>query len=221
MTPPIPPIDINKQQPAEARKDRRRILIEYAEAIVTALLLALFIRAYVVQAFKIPTGSMVATLVPGDHLLVNKFIYGVEVPFTHKRVLNFKEPRRGDIIVFKYPEDPSRDFIKRIIGVEGDVIEGRDKGLRINGQLVGEPYVLHSDPNLRPENLDHRDTFGPIQVPKGKYFLMGDNRDYSYDSRFWGFVDRDDIRGKAMVIYWSWDGEKHFPRFERMGKGVK
>lgn len=202
-------------------KDRKRVLWEYAEAIVTALLLALFIRAFVVQAFKIPTGSMVGTLVPGDHLLVNKFVFGTQIPFTDTRILKFKEPSRGDIIVFKYPEDPKRDFIKRIIGVEGDLIEERDKVLYVNGQVIIEPYVIHADPTMRPFNLDKRDTFGPIQVPKGKYFLMGDNRDYSYDSRFWGFVDREDIRGKALIIYWSWDSDTNLPRLSRMGKVVR
>lgn len=202
-------------------KDRKRVLWEYAEAIITALLLALFIRAFVIQAFKIPTGSMVATLVPGDHLLVNKFVFGTHIPFTDARILKFKDPARGDIIVFKYPEDPKRDFIKRIIGIEGDLIEERDKVLYVNGQVIIEPYVLHSDPTIRPFNLDKRDTFGPIQVPKGKYFLMGDNRDYSYDSRFWGFVDREDIRGKALIIYWSWDSDTNFPRLSRMGKVVR
>lgn len=204
-----------------SKKDRKRVLWEYTEAIVTALLLALFIRAFVVQAFKIPTGSMVATLVPGDHLLVNKFIYGTHIPFTDTRIFEIRKPRRGDIVVFKYPEDPKRDFIKRIIGVEGDIIEGRNKVLHVNNMVVVEPYVLHSDPDIRPFNLDKRDTFGPVQVPKGKYFLMGDNRDFSYDSRFWGFVDREDIKGRALIIYWSWDSEDNLPRLSRMGKVVR
>lgn len=203
------------------KPERKRALLDYAEAIITALILALVIRAYVVQAFKIPTGSMVATLLPGDHLLVNKFIFGTDIPFTHMRILTVKDPARGDIIVFKYPEDTSRDFIKRVIGVGGDVIEGRDKQLFVNGQLQIEPYVQHADSGMHSPDQDHRDTFGPIKVPEGKYFLMGDNRDFSYDSRFWGVVDREEILGKALVIYWSWDGDKHFPRFARIGKVVR
>ncbi len=201
-------------------KERKRVLLEYAEAIATAVILALFIRAYVVQAFKIPTGSMVATLLPGDHLLVNKFIYGTDIPFTHIVILKVRDPRRGDVIVFKYPEDPSRDFIKRVIGVGGDTVEGRDKQVFVNGQPLDEPYVQHADPDMHPPQQDKRDTFGPVKVPDGKYFMMGDNRDFSYDSRFWGPVDREAIQGKALVIYWSWDGQEHFPRFSRIGKVV-
>lgn len=201
-------------------KNKKRLLREYAEAIITALILALVIRAYVIQAFKIPSGSMIPTLLIGDHILVNKFIYGTKIPFTNRRVLVFKKPERGDIIVFKYPENPKKDFIKRVIATEGDVIESRDKTVYMNGKAVTEPYAHHLDSNIRPGGNDPRDNFGPLIVPKDKVFVMGDNRDQSYDSRYWGFVDLKDIRGKALIIYWSWDPRK-WTRFGRIGRLVK
>ncbi|MBT8762636.1 signal peptidase I [Desulfohalobiaceae bacterium Ax17] len=190
----------------------QKILKEYAEALIVALILAFFIRSFVVQAFKIPSGSMLQTLQIGDHLLVNRFIYGLKIPFTDTYIVKFSDPKFQDIIVFEFPEDPSKDFIKRVIGVPGDVIEIRNKEVWRNGQKLNEPYVQHTDPRIIP----HRDNFGPIKVPEGKYFVMGDNRDESYDSRFWGFVDRDKILGKAWIIYWSWAGFKHV-RWDRIG----
>lgn len=201
-------------------KNKKRLIKEYAEAIITALILALVIRAYVIQAFKIPSGSMIPTLLIGDHLLVNKFIYGTTIPFTDSRVLVFKKPERGDIIVFKYPENPEKDFIKRCVAIENDIIESRDKTLYVNGKAVTEPYAHHFDSNIRPKGNDPRDNFGPLTVPKGKVFTMGDNRDQSYDSRYWGFVDLKDIRGKALIIYWSWDPHK-WARFARIGRLVR
>jgi len=201
------------------KKDRKRLIREYAEAIITALLLALLIRTFVIQAFKIPSGSMVTTLLIGDHILVNKFIYGTKIPFSDKRVLVFKSPEREDIIVFRYPENPKKDFIKRVIGVENDIIESRDKAIYVNGEEIREPYASHTDNTIRPRG-DPRDNFGPLIVPDDKIFVMGDNRDQSYDSRFWGFVDVKDIRGKALIIYWSWDREKWL-RFNRIGRLVR
>lgn len=203
------------------KKTKRRILWEYSEAIITALLLALLIRAYVIQAFKIPTSSMVPTLLVGDHILVNKFIFGIKLPFSDKRVLDFKKPQRGDIIVFKYPEDPKRDFVKRVIAVEGDVIEAVNKRIHVNGSLVRESYTQYTDSDVKPRGIEPRDNFGPFVVPKGKYFMMGDNRDQSYDSRWWGYVDIKGIKGKALIIYWSWDREKHLPRFGRLAHLVR
>lgn len=200
----------------KVRKSTKRLIWEYTEAIVTALLLALLIRAFVIQAFKIPTGSMIPTLVVGDHILVNKFIYGVKVPFTDDKVLPLKEPEREDIVVFKYPEDPDRDFIKRIVAVGGDTIESKDKVIYINGEPMEEPYVQHTDDSIRPGGVEPRDNFGPLTVPEDEYFVMGDNRDQSYDSRYWGFVDEKAIKGEALIIYWSWDGRKHLPRLGRM-----
>lgn len=200
------------------KKDAKRTIWEYSKAIVTALLLALFIRAYFIQAFKIPSGSMIPTLVVGDHILVNKFIYGTKIPFSDKRILELKKPSRGDIIVFKYPEDPERDFIKRVIAVEGDVIELKDKVVHVNGKPVVEQYIQHTDNAIRSAGVEPRDNLGPKVIPKDKFFMMGDNRDQSYDSRYWGFVDIKEVRGKALIIYWSWDGSKHLPRFTRLGK---
>lgn len=203
------------------KKTKKAVLWEYTKAIATALLLALFIRAYFIQAFKIPSGSMIPTLLIGDHILVNKFIYGTTIPFSDKRVLILRKPERGDIIVFKYPEDPKRDFIKRLVAAEGDVIESRNQVIYVNGKSVEEPFIQHTDNSLRPGGIEPRDNFGPVVVPKGKYFMMGDNRDQSYDSRYWGFIDTKEIRGKALVIYWSWDNKNHWPRFNRIGSLVK
>ncbi len=196
-------------------------ILEYIKSIGVAILIALFIRAYIVQAFKIPSGSMIPTLLVGDHLLVTKFTYGINLPFSDKKILVFNTPKRGDIVVFRYPEDPSRDFIKRVIAIEGDTIEIKDKKVYINGVEIKEDYVRYTDSFIHPKKLDPRDNFGPVVVPKGKIFVMGDNRDQSYDSRFWGFVDLKDVKGKAFIIYWSWNDEKLKPRIERIGKFIK
>lgn len=177
---------------------------EYMEAILIAFILAMFIRGFLIQAYKIPSGSMLNTLLIGDRLLVNKFIYGVKIPFTEKTLFNVTDPKNGDVIVFAYPEDPSIDYIKRIVGTPGDVIEMRDKELYRNGEKLTEPYVRHSDRYINPA----RDNFDPITVPAGHYFALGDNRDDSKDSRYWGFVRREAIRGKAWRIYWSWGSQQ-------------
>ncbi len=180
----------------------QKLLKEYAEALIIALVLAFFIRSFVVQAFKIPSGSMLETLQIGDHLLVNKFLYGIKIPFTHTTVVPISDPEVRDIIVFEFPEDGSKDFIKRVVGLPGDTIEIRNKQLLRNSVLQEEPYVQHTDKKILPQ----RDNFGPVVVPKEHYFVMGDNRDESYDSRFWGFLPREKIKGKAWIIYWSWNG---------------
>ena len=195
---------------------RAKLIKEYAEALIIALILALFIRTFVVQAFKIPSGSMLDTLLIGDHLLVTKFKYGVKVPFTDTVLIPVSDPQHEDIIVFEFPVDPSKDFIKRIIGVPGDVIEIRDKQVYRNGERIREFYVQHTDPDVV---AGPRDNYGPVDVPPGKYFVMGDNRDESLDSRFWGFVDRDAIIGKAWRIYWSWGGVSDI-RTGRIGDAV-
>jgi len=197
--------------------NKKKIIWEYAKAIITALILAMLIRTYIIQAFKIPSGSMIPTLLVGDHILVNKFLYGTKIPFKDKRVLMFKKPERGDIIVFKYPENPSKDFIKRVVAIEGDVIESKNKMVHVNGNKVNEPYAQHTDSSMRPMGIEPRDNFGPVIVPKNKYFVMGDNRDQSYDSRYWGYVDIKDVKGKALILYWSWDSEKSWVRFGRIG----
>ncbi len=199
---------------------------ETIEAVVVAFLIALVIRTFVIQAFKIPSGSMIPTLLVGDHILVNKFLLGtpVDIPFTNITLFKMpglRKPRRGDIIVFKYPEDPKRDFIKRVVGVGGDVVMSKDKVVYVNGRKLVEPYTQHVDEDIKPGQFDRRDNFGPVVVPQGSVFVMGDNRDQSYDSRFWGFVDGSEIKGNAVIIYWSWDSEKTWVRFGRIGRLVK
>lgn len=182
---------------------QKNVIVEYIEALAVAFILAMVIRTFFVQAFKIPSGSMLETLQIGDHLLVNKFSYGVKVPFTNTYMWDGSDPERGDIIVFEYPNNPSIDYIKRVVGVPGDVIEVHNKQLYRNGEKVTEDYIRHSQPDVVALV---RDEFGPVTVPEGKYFTMGDNRDDSQDSRFWGFVDKSAIHGKAFIIYWSSDG---------------
>ena len=190
---------------------------EYGEALFVALILALVIRTFVVQAFKIPSESMVKTLLVGDHLLASKFSYGIKIPFTHTYIYKGEDPVKGDIIIFEYPNDPSVDYIKRIVGTPGDTIEVRNKQLFRNGEPVKESFIRFTEPDrIQPV----RDNFGPVTVPADKYFVMGDNRDNSMDSRFWGFVDRSAIRAKAWRIYWSWAGLGDI-RWDRIGKAVE
>lgn len=232
------------------RKSKTR---EWVEAVVIAVALALLIRAFVVQAFKIPSGSMKETLLVGDHILVNKFIYGTKIPFTDNRILIFDPPKRGDVIVFSFPKnkeipectsitknistrignvvstgnpfnlfkDDCRDFIKRIIGVGGDKIEIRNKVVYVNGVPLSEGYTVYKDQGI---DSGQRDNFGPFTVPRRSFFVMGDNRDQSYDSRFWGTVDLEEIRGKAFIHYWSWDSNGNLldkVRWNRIGKLIK
>jgi signal peptidase I len=191
---------------------------EYAEAIVIAILIAVFIRTFIVQAFKIPSGSMKPTLEIGDHILVNKLSYGVKIPYLRKTMIPTGEPKRGDIAVFIYPVDKSKDFIKRVIGVGGDVVEIRNKKVFVNDTVVNDAYAVHNEEVIFPKSIQPRDNFGPVKVPEGTIFVMGDNRDQSYDSRFWGFVRLEDVIGKAFIIYWSWDSDDFSPRWSRIGK---
>jgi signal peptidase I len=195
--------------------------VEYAEAIIIAILVAFFIRTFIVQAFKIPSGSMKPTLLIGDHILVNKFIYGVKIPFIRKDMISISEPKRGDVIVFIYPEDRSKDFIKRVIGVGGDTIEIRNKKIFLNGLPFQDTHGVYVDDFIIPGTIQPRDNFGPMTVPKGAVFTMGDNRDQSYDSRFWGVVDLKDVLGKAFIMYWSWNREDHNVRWSRLGRLVR
>jgi signal peptidase I len=190
---------------------------EYVEAIGMALLLALFIRTFIVQAFKIPSGSMIPTLQIGDHILVNKLAYGVRIPFWEQYVVDFSRVERGDVVVFVFPEDRSKDFIKRVIGVPGDSVEIRGKKVYVNGKQIEDPHAHFEGDDPQNAGLTTRDDFGPKTVPENSIFVMGDNRDRSYDSRFWGFVNLDDVRGKAFLIYWSWDGADRWVRWERLG----
>lgn len=200
--------------PAITGKSKLR---ENIEAIIIAIILALFIRTFVVQAFKIPSGSMKPTLLIGDHILVNKFIYGIKLPFIHKTIIPVAEPKHKDIIVFEFPLNPDLDFIKRVIGLPGDTILIRNKKIYINNKLLSPDPGVHSDPSILPAGRSRRDNYGPITVPAGKYFVMGDNRDNSYDSRFWGFVDKSAILGKAFIIYWSWNSNDFGVRWNRTG----
>ena len=219
---------------------------EWVEPFLIAAVVALFIRQFVVEAFKIPSGSMIPTLDIGDHLLVNKFIYGPRIPFTDTRLFTWEEPKRGDVIVFKYPENEDKDFIKRVVGLPGDKIEIKNGVLFINNQTVqvdklgwydtGEPgagSLEFQKPMLLSEQLgsvkhqilylhdqSHYD-FGPVLVPEKSVFVMGDNRDNSQDSRVWGFVKFNKILGRAFIIYWSWDGNGRWVRWERIGSLIR
>lgn len=196
-------------------------LRENIEAIVIAVILALFIRTFIVQAFKIPSGSMQPTLAIGDHILVNKFIYGVKIPFTGHTLIPVKAPKHNDIIVFKYPEDPDKDFIKRLIGEPGDTVEVKNKQVYVNNTPISPDMGVHTDSHVISGRMNPRDNFGPVTVPEGSYFVMGDNRDNSYDSRFWGFVNEKAIKGKAFIIYWSWNSEAFGVRWGRIGSLLK
>jgi signal peptidase I len=192
---------------------KKSVVREYFETIVVAVILALFMRTFVVQAFKIPTGSMEPNLLIGDHLLVNKFVFAPTLSNAERALLPATDIRRGDIVVFKYPEDPERDFIKRVIGLPGETLELRDRRILVNGRAIDEPYA-HYLP--RPQGFtgvdgasdDVRVRYGPVVVPAGSVFVMGDNRDNSQDSRYWGFLPKDNIKGKALLIYWSFDGSE-------------
>ena len=182
---------------------------EYFESFCVAVILALFVRTFVVQAFKIPTGSMENNLLIGDHLIVNKFVYAPTVSPIERMLLPIDPIRRGDIIVFKYPKDPDRDFVKRTIGLPGETVELRRKKIYINGKLLDEPYVRFLYPLTDNDTaLDFSDSgklvnYGPVVVPPDGYFMMGDNRDNSEDSRWWGFMPRSYVKGKALFIYFS------------------
>lgn len=198
---------MEKTRLSSAEKNKS-VVREYVEAIVIAVLLALFVRTFVVQAFKIPSGSMLPTLQIGDHLLVSKFSYGVRLPITGTVLWSRSGPARGDVVVFRFPRDRSLDYIKRVIGIGGDTIEVRDKQVFVNGEKVADPHAHFTAPDTMSRAGGPRDNLGPVTVPEGKIFVMGDNRDNSYDSRFWGFVDLRDVLGKAFIIYWSWDVEE-------------
>jgi signal peptidase I len=195
-------------------------LREYAEAIVLALLLALVIRTFVVQAFKIPSGSMLPTLQVGDQILVSKFAYAVRLPVLGATLLTVGSPQRGDVVVFEYPVEPTKDFIKRVVGLPGDVVQIRHKHVYINGEVWDDPHAYFAD-GAASRSGGPRDTYGPVTVPAGQIFVMGDNRDRSYDSRFWGFVDLREVKGKAFLIYWSWNGRDRWVRWERVGEVIQ
>lgn len=212
---------------------------EYTEAIIIALVLALTIRVFLVQAFKIPSGSMIPSLQIGDHILVNKLAYGLQVPrdcefevallpvtcYSSSMLFEFEKPKRGDIIVFRYPEDEHKDFIKRIIGLPGDTIRIQEKIVYINGERFQDAqFTQRVDPGMIDGRINPRDTFGPVTVPPNSYFVMGDNRDQSLDSRFWGYVQEHKIKGRAFLVYWSWHGQgpvMEWVRWNRIGKVIE
>ena len=215
----VPPPEVRKGTIAPpgggiGERPRKGKAREYAEAFLVALLIALLVRTFVVQAFKIPSGSMETTLLVGDHIFVNKFLYGYHVPYTQGRVLQFSKPKRGDIIVFVFPEDPKKDFIKRVIALPGDTLEIRDKEVILNGVPQKEPYTRFVDGKGTDGSVPVRDNMPAVRIPPGRYFVMGDNRDRSYDSRFWGFVDEDAILGKALVIYFSIDWSREIQWYQ-------
>jgi signal peptidase I len=203
---------------------RKSIAREYFESIVIAVVLALFIRTFIVQAFKIPTGSMEQNLLIGDHLLVNKLVFGPTETGLERRLLPVRDLRRGDVIVFKYPEEPDRDFIKRVIALPGERVQVRDKRVFINDTALDEPYVYFLEPpaivseHAEVTSLNVRDWFGPVTVPPDQYFVMGDNRDNSEDSRYWGFLPRENVKGRALMVYWSYESER--ADFEEDGVGA-
>ncbi|MBI4949047.1 MAG: signal peptidase I [Deltaproteobacteria bacterium] len=212
------------------QKDKKKNIREIAEAIVIALVLALVIRTFVIQAFKIPSGSMEDTLLVGDHIVVSKFAYGIQVPkpaiikvfgasipfFETKLIPSWGKVERGDVIVFRFPGDRSKDYIKRVIGLPGDRVELREKVLYLNDARIDDPWGVNKG-GLYGEDTEKNVNFGPYTVPEGTVFVMGDNRDRSYDSRYWGTVPFKDIKGKAFIIYWSWDRDSHWVRFGRLG----
>lgn len=221
------------EEQIQDKKLTKDLVLEYAKSIIIALILALLIRAFVVQAFKIPSGSMIPTLLIGDHILVTKFTYDVKIPIPLMDIdiplWHRQDPLRGDIIVFKYPLNPKQDFIKRVIGIPGDKVLIRNKIVYVNGKELTEPYVQHTDPRILPPEASPRDNLGPLEVPPHSLFVMGDNRDESYDSRFWKFVDMSVVKGKALIIYWSWNAngqmslnsDQFFVRWNRIGHLVK
>jgi signal peptidase I len=203
---------------------RKSTVREYAESIVIAVILALFVRTWVVQAFKIPTGSMENNLLIGDHLLVNKFVFGPTVGRIDRALLPIRDIRRGDVIVFKYPDEPDRDFIKRVIGLPGETLELRAKKVYINGQPLDEPYVHFLQPASEAQEItsfDVRENFRPVTVPAGYYFVMGDNRDNSQDSRYWGFLPQHYVKGRALMIYWSYESGREDYLDEGVGATAK
>ena len=204
-----------------AENKARSIVREYVEAGLWAVALTFVLRAFVIQAFRIPSESMVPTLLKGDFLFVNKFEFGPKIPFTHIRLPGIRPPHRGDVIVFQYPRNPHQDFIKRCIATGGQTIEVHNKLVVVDGDTLNEPYAIRSDPNTLPGGYNPRDNFGPFTLPAGELFMMGDNRDNSNDSRFWGPVQMGLVRGRAMFLYWSWDPDKHWPRFHRILTAIR
>jgi signal peptidase I len=219
---------------SETQAPQKSAAREYGEAFGIALVLALIIRTFFIQAYKIPSGSMEPTLLIGDHILVNKLIYGLRlpdslfgitipgIPWGHY-IFPLESVHRGDVVVFVFPPDPTKDFIKRVIGLAGDTVQVKDGKVWLNGSPMDDPHAHFEVSEAERSPVSPRDNFGPVTVPAGKLLMMGDNRDRSYDGRFWGFVDNNQVEGRAIVIYWSWDsdGSNLLPiRWDRFGKIV-
>lgn len=200
------------------RKEKKRVAREWFDTVLIAIIFVNFIRIFVFQAFKIPTGSMIDNLLVGDHIIVNKFVYGPHLPGAIASLFPLRSIERGDIVVFRFPEDPEVDFVKRVIGLPGEMIEIRDKVVFIDGESLSEEYAVFLDPVIVPNKamlpMRTRDQLGPYQIPENDYFVMGDNRDHSRDSRFWGPVAAGMIKGRAFMVYWSFDGEPVRPGAE-------
>ena len=247
--------DIYALQPKRAGGAKEPLLVEYAKSFFPVILIVFVLRSFLVEPFKIPSGSMMSTLLVGDFILVNKYTYGIRLPVVNKKIIDVNLPKNGDVMVFRYPEDPSLDYIKRVVGIPGDKISYRDKKLTINGQPlktvrqpadynyvksglnyvsaiqymetlgthVHETLVQHDAPTIRfndvhafplRQNCDYNEEGFTCTVPPGHYFMMGDNRDDSNDSRYWGFVPEGNIVGRAFMIWWNFDN------FKRIGQSI-
>jgi len=205
-----------KDKIKKGKKTALSVLWEYIQSFGIALILALIIKCSVVEAYKIPSGSMEDTLLIGDFLLANKFIYGAKIPLLPIHLPALKEPKPGDIVIFKYPRDPKVNYIKRCVAVEGQTVEIRNKVLYVDGKRFPDPPLSkYTDRGTRSPGGDRRDNFGPYKVPKGHLFMMGDNRDNSADSRYWGSLPRKLVLGKAMITHWSWAPDPNAPIITR------
>lgn len=206
----------------EKRKSKTR---ETIESLVIALLIALFVRSFFIQAYKIPSGSMEPTLLIGDHLLVNRLNYVAKIPILDTVIFTLGKPKRGDIVVFRYPVNPDIDFIKRVVAIEGETVEIKDKAVYINGKKIQDPWGRYKDSSIVPGAFSPKDNLKPVIVPKDACFVMGDNRDNSADSRFWGFVKKEHLVGKALILYFSWDSGSesilNYIRWSRIGWLIK
>jgi signal peptidase I len=245
------PMGATARREALKRVNRRRVrwLGDGMLVVVAAVALFLLTKSFLIEAYKIPTGSMERTLLVGDFLLVDKLVYGAEVPFLHTRLPAVRHPRRGDVIVFEYPEDRSKNFVKRLVGAPGDTLAMTDGVLFLNGRAQREQYVSHTDPDFDPSEQQFRwqnrwlvqtaeaartgyhpsrNNWGPLIVPVESYFVLGDNRDNSLDSRYWGFVPDSLVRGRPLLVYWSYAPDSASPfaflsavRGERVGRVVR